>query len=60
MGSQIFRERLQGSKPIALRRSLYHWKALGTQMFEMGSHDPFEQLKHKLWPKEGLGIELAI
>ncbi len=32
-------------------------------MFEMGSHDPFGHLKHKLWPKEGLGIkgvELAI
>jgi hypothetical protein len=22
-------------------------------MSEMGSHDPFEHLKHKLWPKEG-------
>jgi hypothetical protein len=21
-------------------------------MFKMGSHDPFEYLKHKLWPKE--------
>jgi len=26
----------------------------------MGSHDPFGHLKHKLWPKEGLGVELAI
>jgi hypothetical protein len=26
----------------------------------MGSHDPFEYLKHKLWPKEGLGIKLPI
>jgi hypothetical protein len=24
-------------------------------MFEMGSHDPFGYLKHKLWPKEGPG-----
>jgi hypothetical protein len=24
----------------------------------MGSHDPFEYLKHKLWPKKGLGIKL--
>jgi hypothetical protein len=23
----------------------------------MGSHDPFGRLKHKLWPKEGLGID---
>jgi hypothetical protein len=51
--SRIFRKQLQGSKLIGLRRSLYHWKALGTQMFEMGSHDPFGCLKHKLWSKEG-------
>jgi hypothetical protein len=30
MDSQIFREQLQGSKFIGLRRSLYDWKALGT------------------------------
>ncbi len=29
-------------------------------MFEMGSHDPFAHLKHKLWPKEGPGVKLAI
>jgi hypothetical protein len=29
-------------------------------MSEMGSHDPFGHLKHKLWPKEGLGVKLAI
>jgi len=28
-------------------------------MSKMGSHDPFGHLKHKLWPKEGLGIKLA-
>jgi hypothetical protein len=27
--SQIFREQLQGSKIIGLKRSLYHWKDLG-------------------------------
>jgi hypothetical protein len=26
----------------------------------MGLHDPFGHLKHKLWPKEGLGIKLLI
>jgi hypothetical protein len=26
----------------------------------MGLHDPFGHLKHKLWPKEGLGVELTI
>jgi hypothetical protein len=30
------------------------------QMFKMGLHDPFEHLKHKLWPKEELGVKLAI
>jgi len=29
-------------------------------MSKMGLHDPFENLKHKLWPKEGLKIKLAI
>jgi len=29
-------------------------------MFEMGSHDPFGHLKHKLWLKEGLGVKLSI
>jgi hypothetical protein len=29
-------------------------------MSEMGLHDPFVHLKHKLWPKEGPGVELAI
>ncbi len=26
----------------------------------MSSHDPFEYLKHKLWPKEGPGIKLPL
>jgi hypothetical protein len=29
-------------------------------MSEMISHDPFEHLKRKLWPKEGLGVKLAV
>jgi len=29
-------------------------------MFKMGSHDQFGHLKHKLWPKEGPGIKLAV
>jgi hypothetical protein len=29
-------------------------------MFEMGLHDPFECLQHKLWPKEGPEIKLAV
>jgi len=44
---QIFIEQLQGSKLNGLKSYLYHWKALGTQMFKMGSHDPFRNLKNK-------------
>jgi hypothetical protein len=29
-------------------------------MSKMGSHDPFGHLKHKLWPKEGSRVKLAI
>jgi hypothetical protein len=29
-------------------------------MFKMGSHRPFGHLKHKLWPKERLGVELVV
>jgi hypothetical protein len=41
MDSQIFREQLQGPKPIGLNISLYHWKSIETYMSEMGLHDPF-------------------
>jgi hypothetical protein len=29
-------------------------------MSKVGSHDPFGHFKHKLWPKEGSGVKLAI
>jgi hypothetical protein len=29
-------------------------------MSKLGLHDPFGHLKHKLWPKERLGVKLAI
>jgi hypothetical protein len=29
-------------------------------MSKMGSHDPFEHLKHKLWPKESHGVKLVV
>jgi hypothetical protein len=60
MDSQIFKEQLQGSKPIELKSSLYHWKALGKYMSKVGLHDPFGHFKHKLWPKEGSKIKLTI
>jgi hypothetical protein len=29
-------------------------------MFEMGSHDPYGHLKHKLWPKEESGVKFVV
>jgi hypothetical protein len=58
--SWMFRKRLQGSKPNGLKIFLCHWKDIETQMSKMGLPDPFEYLKHKLWPKERSGIKLAI
>jgi hypothetical protein len=29
-------------------------------MSKMGLHDPFQHLKHKLWPKEGPGVKLGV
>ncbi len=29
-------------------------------MFNMGLYDPFEYLKHKLWPKERSGVKVPI
>jgi len=60
MDSRIFRKQFQGLKLIGLKSSLYHEKNLEMKMFKMGSHDPFELLKHKLWPKEGLKVKVPI
>jgi hypothetical protein len=55
VGSALFRERLQGSKHLALGSFLYHWKYIEVWMFKMGSYDPFGHLQHKLWQeKKGL------
>jgi hypothetical protein len=47
-------------KFIRLKIYLYHWKDLGMYMSQMGSHDPFGYLKHKLWPKERLKVKLLV
>jgi hypothetical protein len=60
MDFQIFRMRLYGSKPIGLKSYLYHWNFIEILMSKMGSHDPFGHLKHKLWPKERLGVKLIV
>jgi len=58
--SRMFREQFQGSKLNGLKSFLYHWKFIETQMFKMSLYDPFGHLNHKLWPKERLGIKLAV
>ncbi len=57
---QNFRERFERSKLNGLWRSLYHQKALGTQISKMGSYCSFGHLKHKLWPKEGPRVKLSV
>jgi hypothetical protein len=48
------------SKLIGLKSFLYLWKTLGMKVLKMSSRDPFKFLKHKLWPKERLGVKLPI
>jgi len=60
MDSRMFREQLQAPKLNGLKNNLYHWKAIETWMSKMCLHDPFGNLKHQLWPKEGLGVKFAI
>jgi hypothetical protein len=58
--SQNFRIQLQGSKHLALRRSLYHWKTIEAQMSKVTLHEPFGHLQHKLWQKEGSRVKLTV
>jgi hypothetical protein len=51
--SQKLRARLQGSKHLALKCSLYRWKGLEAKMLKMALHEPFGHLQHKLCTKEG-------
>jgi hypothetical protein len=58
--SQNFRVQLQGSKHLAFRCSLYHWKDIKVYMSKMALHESFGHLQHKLWQKERPGVKLAI
>jgi hypothetical protein len=58
-GLPNFHKAIAGVKPIGSKGSLYHWKDIETKMFKMGL-DPFEHLKHKLWPKERSKIKLTV
>jgi hypothetical protein len=52
--------KIQRSKLTELKNYLYHWKAFKNYMFKMNSHDPFGNLKHKLWPKKRSGVKLVV
>jgi hypothetical protein len=54
------RARLQGSKHLALKFSLYRWKGLEVWMLKMASHEPIEHLQHKLCTKEKPRVKLAV
>jgi hypothetical protein len=58
--SQNFKVWLQGSKHLAWRHSLYHWKSIQVYMSKMGLHEPFGRLQHKLWQKEGPRVNLVV
>jgi hypothetical protein len=47
----------KGQKPMA--QGVFHTieKLLKHRCLKMGLHDPFGHLKHKLWLKEGSGID---
>jgi hypothetical protein len=51
MDSRIFRRWLQGSRLIALKSYLCHWKNLRTYMSKIGSHDLFGVLQAKVMAK---------
>jgi hypothetical protein len=59
-GLPKFQRAVSRIKLIGLKNSLYHWEALGIHMFKMGSHVPFEYLKHKLWLKERLEVRVQV
>jgi len=59
-GVPNFQRDILGVKTHWIKKLFIPLKKFETSMFEMGLHDPFEYLKHKLWPKEGLGIKMSI
>jgi hypothetical protein len=60
MDSQIFKEWLQGSKLIRLRSFLYHWELLERRCLKWARITLLDNLKHKLWSKEGPGVKMSI
>jgi hypothetical protein len=55
MESQIFRAQFQGSKPIGLKSSLYHWKTIEAKMSKMGVRNSYtpSPLRYALTKKPG-------
>ncbi len=44
---------IEGVKTHWIEKFLIPLKKFRTKLYKLGSHIPFEYLKHKLWPKEG-------
>jgi hypothetical protein len=57
--SRILRT-IAGVKTHWIKKFFISLKIYWNADVKMGSHHPFEYLKHKLWPKERLGVKLAI
>jgi hypothetical protein len=58
--SEFSKSNYKGQNPLDCRVFYIIKKSLGMYMSKMSSHDSFGYLKHKLWPKKGLGVKLSI
>ncbi len=59
MDSQIFRQRLQGSKPIGMKSSLYHWKISWNLDVQNGLAWPIWILKTQVMAKRRVRSQIV-
>jgi hypothetical protein len=60
MDSQILEGDCRGQNLLDWKVFYIIEKLLEFRCLKWALHDPFGHLKHKLWPKEGLGVKLPI
>jgi hypothetical protein len=58
--SQIFGTTFGITKLVQIGPSLDHWKGLKNLRSQVGLHSPFQDMKHKLWPKKWKKINLLV
>ncbi len=58
--SKFLESNCKGQNPLDWNIFYVIGKLLKIKMSKIGSHDPFEYLKHKLWPKERSKVKLLI